>query len=86
MRRILLRNCDIAVDADDVFVLFIASNTYTGIHPELLQVVASGRLSGIENLITGRVSLDEVVEKGIKSLLTEKDKHGMYSFNYCLIC
>ncbi|KAF9456698.1 alcohol dehydrogenase GroES domain protein [Collybia nuda] len=52
-----------------------ATNSYTGIHPELVQAVASGRLSGIEDLVTARVPLEEVVERGIKALLNDKDKH-----------
>ncbi|KAF9460064.1 alcohol dehydrogenase GroES domain protein [Collybia nuda] len=56
-------------------ITITASNTYTGIHPELLQAVGSGKLSGIESLVTSKVSLEDVVDKGIKSLLTEKDKN-----------
>jgi len=55
-------------------ITITATNTYTGIHPELLQAVSSGRLPGVEGLITSKVRLDDVVEKGIKVLLSEKDK------------
>lgn len=54
----------------------LATNTYTGIHPELLEVVASGRFGNLQELITRKVALDDVVEKGIKALLHEKDSHG----------
>jgi hypothetical protein len=39
-------------------------------------LIASGKLKGIGELITKRISLDDVVEEGIKKLLSEKDKHG----------
>lgn len=39
-------------------------------------MVADGKISGIEELVTSKVSLDDVVEKGIMALLKEKDSQG----------
>ena len=48
------------------------------VHAEMLRAVAEGRfnLNGLESLITRRISLEDFVEKGIKALIHEKDKHG----------
>ncbi|KAF9477659.1 alcohol dehydrogenase GroES domain protein [Pholiota conissans] len=46
---------------------------YTGIHPELIAAIAAGKITGIEELITKKISIDDVVEKGILSLLNEKE-------------
>ncbi|KAF8892877.1 alcohol dehydrogenase GroES domain protein [Infundibulicybe gibba] len=46
---------------------------YDGIHEELIQAVAEGKITGIEKLITNRIPIEDVVEKGIMSLLEEKD-------------
>jgi len=57
----------------------LATSAYTGIHPELLEVVTSGQLGNLEEFITRKIALDDVVEKGIKALLNEKDSHGELS-------
>ncbi|OBZ76638.1 (R,R)-butanediol dehydrogenase [Grifola frondosa] len=41
--------------------------------PELLEAVAEGRFAGLEELITSKIALEDVVEKGIKTLLDDKD-------------
>ncbi|KAM3423186.1 hypothetical protein BST61_g636 [Cercospora zeina] len=42
---------------------------------EIMDLMASGRLSGYERLITGRIGLDEIVEKGFEELVNRKDEH-----------
>jgi hypothetical protein len=49
---------------------------YNGIHPEMLEAVAAGKFKGIEKLITRKIAIEDLVEKGIMALLHEKDKHG----------
>jgi hypothetical protein len=49
---------------------------YDRVHEEVISMIASGKLKGIEELITKRISLDDIVDEGIKKLLSEKDKHG----------
>lgn len=56
-----------------------ATMAYTGVHPEVLEVVASGRIQGLEDLVTKKICIDDVVEQGIMALLTEKDKQGITS-------
>ncbi|KAF4613250.1 hypothetical protein D9613_010929 [Agrocybe pediades] len=46
---------------------------YTGVHPELIEAVAAGKIRNLEELITRKISIDDVVEKGILSLLKDKD-------------
>ncbi|KAK7437222.1 hypothetical protein VKT23_018664 [Stygiomarasmius scandens] len=48
---------------------------YTGIHPELIQTVADGKFKGLEELITKRVQLEDVVEKGVKVLSADKSEN-----------
>jgi len=48
---------------------------YNGIHPEMLEAVAAGKFKGIEKLITRKIPIEDLVEKGIMALLHEKDKH-----------
>ena len=35
----------------------------------------SGRFAGFESLVTARIGLEDLVEKGIKELISNKDKH-----------
>ncbi|KAH9848121.1 chaperonin 10-like protein [Lenzites betulinus] len=51
------------------------SMAYSGEHAELIQAIADGKFSNLEDLITRRVSLDEYKEKGLNALLHEKDQH-----------
>ena len=54
----------------------IGTAAYNGIHPEMLEAVAAGKFKGIEKLITRKIAIEDLVEKGIMALLHEKDKHG----------
>jgi len=45
----------------------------TRVFPELLRAVGEGKLDGIDALITRKIGLEEVVDKGINALLEEKD-------------
>lgn len=40
----------------------------------VLEAISSGRMVNLEQMITKRIGLDEVVEGGFKTLITEKDK------------
>jgi hypothetical protein len=42
----------------------------------MLEAVAAGKFKGIEKLITRKIAIEDLVEKGIMALLHEKDKHG----------
>ncbi|KAF9461749.1 alcohol dehydrogenase GroES domain protein [Collybia nuda] len=46
---------------------------YDRVHPELLEALEAGKITGIEQLITRRVALEDVVEKGFLALLNDKD-------------
>ncbi|TFK31770.1 alcohol dehydrogenase GroES domain protein [Crucibulum laeve] len=46
---------------------------YDRVHEEVLGAVASGKISGLGELITSKISLEDVVEKGFLALLNEKD-------------
>ena len=50
-----------------------ASQAYDRRHPELIKAVAEGRIPNLQELITRRIALDDFVEKGIKTLIAEKD-------------
>ncbi|THU85467.1 alcohol dehydrogenase GroES domain protein [Dendrothele bispora CBS 962.96] len=55
---------------------------YTGVHPELIQAVADGRFKGLDELITKRIKLEDVVEKGIKVLSVDKSE-SKYQCSKC---
>lgn len=46
---------------------------YHQVHAEVIRLLSEGRFPGLEKYITRKIGLEDVVEKGIKSLLTEKD-------------
>jgi hypothetical protein len=35
----------------------------------------AGKIAGYEKLITGRINMDDIVEKGFDELINHKDKH-----------
>lgn len=44
----------------------------------MLEAVAAGKIPGIESLITGKIAIEDVVEKGFLALVNGKDAHGMF--------
>ncbi|KAJ3517081.1 hypothetical protein NLJ89_g735 [Agrocybe chaxingu] len=55
-------------------VMVTGSIVYRGDHPELLEAVAAGKLQGLEDLITRKIAIEDVVEQGFKALINEKDQ------------
>ncbi|KAG6907319.1 hypothetical protein DXG01_009438 [Tephrocybe rancida] len=53
------------------------SASYDRVHPELLEAIGSGKIPGLEDLITSKISIDDVVEKGFHALLNNKDAQGL---------
>jgi len=49
------------------------SAAYDREHPELLEALSAGKINGIQDLITSKIALKDVVEKGFRTLLAEKD-------------
>ncbi len=47
-------------------------------HAEVIEALAAGKIRGIEGLITSRVAIEDVVEKGFRVLLKDKDAQGEY--------
>lgn len=60
----------------------IASQSFSRVHSELLQAVAGGKLTGLEDLITRKIALEEFVDKGIKALIEEKDSQSKTLIHY----
>ncbi|KDQ56719.1 hypothetical protein JAAARDRAFT_179362 [Jaapia argillacea MUCL 33604] len=64
----------------DANLILFRELTYTGIisydrvHPEVIQAVASGKLGSFEDIITSKIAIEDVVEKGFKALIEEKDR------------
>ncbi|KAI0649782.1 alcohol dehydrogenase GroES domain protein [Trametes meyenii] len=56
-------------------IVLLNSFGYAGDHPEVVEAVAQGTFVDLEGLVTLHVSLDDFVEKGIRALTHEKDKH-----------
>ncbi|KZT08048.1 alcohol dehydrogenase GroES domain protein [Laetiporus sulphureus 93-53] len=55
-------------------ILLTASQACDREHPELIQAVADGKFPGLEELITRKIVLDDLVEEGIKALINDKDR------------
>lgn len=43
--------------------------------PEFWLTATTGKIPGYEKLVTGRIGVDDIVEKGFKELINNKDKH-----------
>ena len=54
------------------------SFVYAGDHQELLQSVAEGNFADLTTLITRRIPLEDLVDKGIMALIHEKHEHGLF--------
>lgn len=55
---------------------------YDRVHPELLEAIAAGTIPGLEELITSKIAIDDVVEKGFRVLLEDKGAQGLWRCNY----
>ncbi|KAH9848120.1 alcohol dehydrogenase GroES domain protein [Lenzites betulinus] len=58
-------------------VTFSSSAGCDRVHADMMNAIADGTfpVDGMESLITRRIPLEDLVEKGIKALLHEKDEH-----------
>ncbi|KAI0704214.1 alcohol dehydrogenase GroES domain protein [Cerioporus squamosus] len=56
-------------------VVLAQSFVYARDHEELLQVVAKGKFADLTSLITRRIPLEDLVDKGIMALIHEKHEH-----------
>ncbi|PPJ50939.1 hypothetical protein CBER1_06512 [Cercospora berteroae] len=51
--------------------LIFADGDFEGV----MDLMASGRLAGYERLVTARIGLDDIVQKGFEELVNRKDEH-----------
>lgn len=58
------------------------------VHADMMNAIADGTfpVDGMDSLITRRIPLEDLVEKGIKALLYEKDEHGVWPAMHRLAC
>ncbi len=49
---------------------------YNNAYPEVIEAIAQGYIQGIEDLITDKIQIEEVVEKGFLALLNRGDMHS----------
>jgi len=54
-------------------ILLTASQACDREHPELIQAVADGKLPGLEDLITKKIPLEDLLEEGILALARDRD-------------
>ena len=52
---------------------------HDNVHPEVIEAIASGRIQGLDDLITDRIEMEDIVKKGYLILLNEGDKHSKSS-------
>ncbi|KAF8730359.1 hypothetical protein AX14_005597 [Amanita brunnescens Koide BX004] len=53
-------------------ITLLGTICYENDHPDVIAAVASGKISGLDEFVSRRISLDDVVEKGFEALLKEK--------------
>ena len=53
---------------------------YDRVHAEVVEAAGQGKFPNLEDLITSRVALEDVVEKGIKALIT-----AVYRFDLSIV-
>jgi len=46
---------------------------YTGVHKDVIEAVARGHITNVEDLITSKITLEDVVAKGYEALVRDKD-------------
>ncbi|RDB17389.1 (R,R)-butanediol dehydrogenase [Hypsizygus marmoreus] len=54
-------------------IILTGTLAYDRVHEELIEALAAGKIKDVESLITSRVAIGDVVEKGFKALLNDKD-------------
>lgn len=70
--------CDVRFQISCAYRLSLVAGTaaYDRVHPELLEAIGAGKIAGLEDLITSKIALEDVVEKGFRALLENRDAHG----------
>ena len=48
-----------------------------------MEAVAAGKFQGLEKLVTRKIDLEDLVENGIKALITEKDTQSKFGPHQC---
>lgn len=69
-----------ASDSLTISLLGLATIGYDKVHAEVIKLLAEGNFPGIEKFITRKIGFEDVVEKGIKALVAEKDTQSAFSF------
>lgn len=49
---------------------------YHNVHPEVIEAVSTGQIQGIDNLITDKIQIEDVLKKGYLTLLNQGDEHS----------
>lgn len=49
---------------------------YNNAHPIVIEAITRGEIYGIEELITDKIEIEELVEKGFLALLDRGDRHS----------
>lgn len=49
---------------------------YNNAHPVVIEAISRGEIQGIEELITDKIEIEDVVEKGFLALLDRGDGHS----------
>jgi len=50
-----------------------ASCCYADVHKDVIEAIATGKIQGIEELITHKISIDDVVAQGFEALINDKE-------------
>ncbi|KIY43444.1 NAD(P)-binding protein [Fistulina hepatica ATCC 64428] len=57
-------------------LVITGSMAYDRVHKDVIKLMESGKLSNVEDFITSRIALDNVVEEGFEKLVAERDAQG----------
>ena len=66
-------------DSLTMSLLDLATIGYDKVDAEVIKLLAEGNFPGIEKFITRKIGFEDVVEKGIKALVAEKDTQSACS-------
>jgi len=55
---------------------WVGAVAYDNALTEVIEAISSGQIQGLDNLITDRIEMEEIVKKGYLTLLNQGDEHG----------
>lgn len=55
-----------------------ASCCYVDVHKDVIEALSSGKIQGLETLITGKIPIEKVVPEGFEALVNDRENQSEY--------